>query len=176
MAEISLSRRWIIYTSIAVIFCLASFAIARELEVGIFSPKRPTSLPANTIWIDAPPLPLTFAHGWWFGCEKQNANFDRCILIGHNDRASGGDGGNRVVSDESYLSCKTQMPLDANDILLRSPATSENMWISKYDTNKKWIDMAPVAFLQNGDILLPASEISQCSKFFGAKRQPSVTR
>jgi hypothetical protein len=170
MAQIRLSRRWIIYTSIAGICCLASFAIARELEVGIFSPKHPPSLPADTIWIDAPPLPLTFAHGWWFGCEKRGANFDRCILIGHNDRASGGDGGNRVVSDESYLSCKTQMPLETGAIRLRPPATSENMWINEYDSNKKWIDMAPVAFLQNGDILRPASEIYQCSKFSSATR------
>jgi hypothetical protein len=173
MIGVASFTKWMIFILIAIFLV---FAAMRELEVGIFSPKRPLNLPANAIWIDAPPLPLTFAHGWWLGCEKQDAESDRCILVGHNDRASGGDGKNRVVTNEPYLSCKTLRALATDTIALREPTSSENMWISEFDDNKKWVDMAPVAFLQNGDILAPATEISQCAKLLKANAKTPASQ
>ncbi len=173
MPNVASIKRWTIYISIAITLFLAA---ARELEIGIFSPKRPSSLPSNAIWIDAPPLPFTAAHGWWLGCEKQDANFDRCVLVGHNDRASGGDGQNSIVSSEPYLSCKTLGPLDTRDIVLKQPKDSTTMWITKVDSNTPGIGMAPAAFLKNNDVLVPATEISQCSKFLRANTETTATQ
>jgi hypothetical protein len=166
-------KRWTTYISIAIILL---FVAAHKLEIGIFAPKRPTSLPSNAIWIAAPPLPFTFAHGWWLGCELQDAEFDKCILIGHNDRESGGDGQNRIVSSEPYLSCKTLGPLKTDDIVLKQPKDATSMWINKVDSNKQWVGMAPAAFLQNGDVLVPATDTSQCSTFLKANAENPAAR
>jgi hypothetical protein len=168
--QIAPTKKRIVYTAIALsLIAIFSLVFAHKLEVGPFSPRRPSNLPANAIWIDGPLLPLTFAHGGWLGCEKSGSNFDRCILIGHNDRMSGGDGKNQVVSNELYLSCKQLRPLETDEIILRKPPNSMNMWVGKHDADNKWADMVPAAFLQNGDVLIPASEISQCSKMLNAK-------
>jgi hypothetical protein len=168
----SVKKKWTIYISITIALLLMA---AHRLEIGIFSPKRPLSLPSNAIWIAAPPLPFAAAHGWWLGCEKQDAEFDKCTLIGHSDRQSGGDGRNRIVSSESYLSCRTLGPLKTEDIVLKKPPGSMDMWVNKVDSNKQWIGMAPAAFLQNGDILVPASEMLQCSKFLKASAETSAS-
>jgi len=173
MIKINSIKRWAICTSIAIILL---FVAAHKLEIGIFSPKRPSSLPSNAIWIDAPPLPFTTAHGWWLGCELQDTKFDRCILIGHNDRMSGGDGQNSLVSSESYLSCKTLGPLKTEEIVLKQPMASTSMWINKVDSNKQSIGMAPAAFLRNGDVLLPATEMSQCSKLLRVNAETLITQ
>jgi hypothetical protein len=165
--------RWAIYTSIAIILL---FVAAHKLEIGIFAPKRPSSIPSNAIWIAAPPLPFATQHGWWLGCELQDTKSDRCILVGHNDRMSGGDGQNSLVSSESYLSCKTLGPLKTEEIVLKQPRDSTSMWINKVDSNKQWIGMAPAAFLRNGDILVPSTDLSQCSKLLRVNTETSITQ
>lgn len=137
-------------------------AAKRELEIDEFAPKRPSGLPPDTIWINAPPLPLTFAHGWWLGCERRDEQVDRCILIRHNDRMSGGNGDNSLESDASYVSCRTSAPLEPQKLILIPPPTSFNMWLGYKDSREQWVSV-PAVFLQNHDILVPPSLLSKCS-------------
>jgi hypothetical protein len=149
--------------------------IAYKLEVGIFSPKPPSSLPKNAIWINAPLVPFAFAHGWWLGCEMQGAT-DVCTLVGHNDRFNGGDGKNSLVSNGTYLSCTSMKPLETSEIALRQPPSSANMWIIHDDATSKSFDMAPAAFLRNGDVLVPTDAIVQCPKFLNANSEVDKPR
>jgi hypothetical protein len=165
MMSAAAAKKWAIYIGIALFIVVM---IARKMEVGPFFPKRPPSMPRNTIWINAPLLPFAAAHGWWLGCEMQDVSSDRCVLIGHNDRFSGGDGQNSLLSEEIYLSCKTLHSLKTDDIVLKQPPSSINMWINKTDATQKWLGMAPAAFLQNGDVLVPATETRECPKFLEA--------
>jgi hypothetical protein len=164
MLLVAFAKKRIILLGLVVCVGVALYLIAsREFEIGMFAPKRPGSLPANAIWIDAPPLPFTYAHGWWLGCVIQGAT-DVCDLVGHNDRASGGNGQNRLVSSENYLSCRTLAALKTTDIELKPPHDSTTMWV-KFDSERDSLGMAPVAFLKNGDVLVPTNAIAQCPKF-----------
>jgi hypothetical protein len=163
MTNVTAIKRWAVYIAIAMFLVL--IMAAWEVEAGPFFPKQPPSMPRNTIWINAPPVPFAAAHGWWFGCEMEATSEDRCVLVGHNDRFDGGDGRNEVVSEEIYVSCKTLHPLKTEDIVLRQPPSSMDMWIIKTDGTEKGGGLTPVAFLQNGDVLIPATETQQCSKY-----------
>jgi len=89
---------------------------------------------------------------------------------------NGGNGENSIVSSETYVSCKTLGPLTTSDIVLKQPKDSMSMWINKLDSNKQWMGMAPVAFLNNNDVLIPATETSQCSRFLPKAGVPSEDR
>jgi hypothetical protein len=80
------------------------------------------------------------------------------------------------VSSESYLSCKTLGPLKTEDIVLKQPTDSTGMWINRADSNKHWVGMAPAAFLRNGDVLLPVTEMSQCSKLLQGNTETSIAQ
>jgi hypothetical protein len=163
--DVTVRSAWKLASVLAIITMLATaiyFPVARELEIGPFSPKQPEFLPKSTIWIDAPPLPLTYAHGWWLGCEQLDSSSDRCTLVGHNDRFSGGDGGNHIVYEGTYVSCRTKGSVDIDKVRLKIPDDSLNMWLGGDHPDT----MAPAAFLQDGDILVPVTYISECSRLF----------
>jgi hypothetical protein len=168
MTATSAAKKYGIYAAL-LIFVIVW--IAYKLEIGIFSPKSPSSLPKDAIWINAPLIPLAFAHGWWLGCEMQGAT-DVCTLIGHNDRFNGGDGKNSLVSSGSYLSCTSMKPLETSEIALRQPPASANMWIIHDDAASKSFDMAPAAFLRNGDVLVPTNGTADCSRLLVANKNP----
>src|SRR5882762_10031459 len=53
------------------------------LETRVFPPKRLANMPESSVWIDAPALPISWHHGWWFGCEMSSsgtANYCRLVM------------------------------------------------------------------------------------------------
>src|SRR5437763_10008013 len=55
----------------------------RWLDTQIFPPRRPKNMPQNAVWIDAPALPFSWHHGWWFGCDTPSsgtANYCRLVM------------------------------------------------------------------------------------------------
>src|SRR5271163_1229173 len=170
MTVTSAAKKYGIYAAL-LIFVIVW--ITYKLEVGIFSPKPPPSLPKNAIWINAPLVLFAsaHAHGWWLSCELQGAT-DVCTLVGHNDRFDGGDGKNSVVSSGSYLSCTSMQPLETSEITLRQPPASADMWIIHDDAASKSFHMAPAAFLRNGDVLVPTNGTADCSRLLEANKNP----
>ena len=72
----------------------------RWLDTKAFPPRRPQDMPQNAVWIDAPPLPISWHHGWWFGCDlapSGTANYCRLVMAN----------GKEVYAGE-YLPCKSE--------------------------------------------------------------------
>lgn len=115
------------------------------LATDVFPPQRPGFMPVNSVWIDAPSLPLSWHHGWWFGCrvsESRRTNF--CLLVSHGQSRYQGD----------YLSCRTHAPISEKDLKLIAPRNSMSMWLDSSG--------AVAGFTRDGDILLPVGMISKC--------------
>ena len=89
-------------------------------------PRQPKFMPKNSVWIDAPALPISWHHGWWFGCDmvsSGSANYCRLIR---------GDG-EQVYAGE-YLPCSTDSAVAEANIHLVPPADSSGMWLfSEHD-------------------------------------------
>ncbi len=148
---------------------------APEMEVGQFKPRIPSELPLDAIWIDAPALPFTFAHGWWLGCEKVSPEADRCVLIRHNDRMSGGDASNDLESEERYISCRSGAAIETGDLRLAVPPDSMNMWILKKGPETKWNGASPAVFLQSGDVLVPVGYLERCKGLLKSNNRRSTS-
>jgi hypothetical protein len=55
------------------------------LQTKVFPPRRPKDMPLNSVWINAPSLPISWHHGWWFGCEiTQSGAANYCRLVDAN--------------------------------------------------------------------------------------------
>ena len=116
----------------------------------VVPPRRPRFMPTNSVWIDAPPLPISWHHGWWFGCNlASSGTTDYCRLIR-------GDG-EQVYAGE-YLPCDTHVAIAESNIHLVPPADSMEMWLFR------WHDNGVIGFLSDGDLLLPASLKDKCSE------------
>jgi hypothetical protein len=86
------------------------FGGVRWLETTVFPPTRPRSMPQNAIWIDAPALPISWHHGWWFGCvAPSSGTANQCRLVTSN--------GEEVYAG-GYLLCSSKSPLLASEIHL----------------------------------------------------------
>jgi hypothetical protein len=117
-------------------------------------PFRPKSMPVDSIWIDAPPVPFLRYHGWWFGCWiDSDGHSDRCRLW-----ASGLK--NPVVFEGQYVSCENHSPVAANELTLVLPQDSFQMWVGV--TSGEII--APAAFLKNGRYLVPVQAPHGCEE------------
>lgn len=117
------------------------------LEKDVFPPRRPSFMPVNSVWIDAPPLPMSWHHGWWFGCGRSSseaANY--CRLVGE---------GSTIFAGE-YLSCRTRAPILEKDLILKSPQDSSDMWL--FTEHSEGV----AGFTRDGDILLPLNVLSKC--------------
>lgn len=115
---------------------------------------RPKSMPSNSVWIEAPTLPVSWHKGWWFGCWiDSDGRSDRCRLW-----RPGSD--NPVVYDGLYVSCDTHSPLPADKLKLKAPDDSMQMWVSV----PSHAEFAPAAFLQNGDYLVPLGAPHACEE------------
>ncbi len=146
-----LRSRWLMGSAItvALAFCFLSFRFAqRELEVGPYAPQKPLYMLKNTIWINGLPLPFSFAHGSWLGCERKDSAFDTCTLVRHNDRFNGGDGGNTIQFNEAFASCRTSKAINPDMIAFKSEQD-----FMRFNA----------IFLQNGDVLVPVANLNQCS-------------
>jgi hypothetical protein len=121
-----------------------------RLDKTVFPPRRPKDMPQNAIWIDAPSLPISWHHGWWFGCETPpsgTANY--CRLVEPD--------GNQVYSGE-YLPCGATSPVPISNIALVPPP--DEMWIA----DKRLKEMATIGALHGGDLLLPIAVLDRCDE------------
>ena len=119
-------------------------------EKSVFPPKLPGFMPSNSVWIDAPAIPISWHHGWWFGCGVTStgaANY--CRLV----RADGEE-----IYAAEYLPCSDDAPMGENHIHLISPPDSVNMWL--FRENHEGV----IGFLANGDLLLPLPVRAQCNQ------------
>lgn len=115
---------------------------------------RPSSMPTDSVWIEAPALPFSWHHGWWFGCW---INSD-----GLSDRRRLWSQGleNPIVFDGKYISCENQAPVPANELKLMPPPDSMQMWVGVTSGEVA----APAAFLQNGKHLVPVASPHGCEE------------
>ena len=115
--------------------------------------RRPPDMPRNSVWIDAPALPFSFYHGWWFGCWiDSDGRSNRCRLWG--------SGGLQTVFEGLYVSCDSKTPVQGNELQLSAPADSMRMWVG----NSEPSIFAPAAFLANGKVLVPVEALHDCEK------------
>jgi hypothetical protein len=120
----------------------------RWLQSDVFPPRPPRDMPPTGVWIDAPPLPLSWHRGWWFGCRMAaDGASDWCRLVGS-------DG---IVYEGQYLSCKSRMPVADSALKLIPPKDSADMWV--FGENVDGV----AGFLPDGDILLPKAALTKCS-------------
>jgi hypothetical protein len=123
------------------------------LETKVFPPRCPKDMPPNSVWIDAPSLPISWHRGWWFGCEvNQSGAANYCRFVDAN--------GEQVYAGE-YLPCVTKTPLPVSTNELIPPPHNEAIWIA----DKRLNTLAPVGALRNGDLLLPVVVLDRCEKF-----------
>src|SRR6266542_3509593 len=129
------------------------FGGIRWLETRVFPPRRLKNMPQNAIWIDAPELPISWHHGWWFGCATPSSgepNRCRVVLC---------DGSEVYAGD--FLPCASKLPLPVSEIDLVFPA--DGMWIA----DKRLATLAPIGALRNGDFLVPVPLLDRCSELKG---------
>jgi len=114
-------------------------------------PRRPSFMPANSVWIDAPSLPLSWHHGWSFGCGvSSSGTTNHCRLV-----LAGGT----TVYEDDYLSCRTRAPVSENALkLIPPPHGSFNMWLFGEGSD------GVAGFTQDSDILLPVGVIAKCDR------------
>jgi hypothetical protein len=138
------------------VFTIAAAAIfwasggVRWLDTKVFPPHRPQSMPLNSIWIEAPPQPISWHHGSWFGCSQSGpGTTNYCRLVGSS--------GEPIYAGE-YVACSSGASIPEHDIHLVAPPNRESMWLFREGSN------GPVGFLLNGDILVPVDVLSKCDQ------------
>jgi hypothetical protein len=125
----------------------------RWLDTKVFPPRRPKDMPQNSVWIDAPSLPISWHHGWWFGCDvAQSGTANYCRFVMAN--------GEEVYAGE-YLPCESKTPLPLSTKELVAPPHSGAIWIA----DQRLKALAPVGAMRNGDLLLPVAVLDRCEKF-----------
>lgn len=123
------------------------------LDTKVFPPRRPKGMAPNSVWIDAPPAPISWHHGWWFGCElAQSGTANYCRFVKAN--------GEQVYAGE-YLPCATKIPLPISTQELVPPPRNEAIWIG----DERLKGLVPVGVLRNGDLLLPVVVLNRCDTF-----------
>jgi hypothetical protein len=120
------------------------------LDTKAFPPRRPRFMPVGSVWIDGLPLPISWHHGWWFGCAlSSSGTADYCRLVG-------ADG--KLVYGGEYLSCSNHSPVDERSIHLMPPPDDVSMWLFGPKND------GVVGFLAGGDLLLPVSAQDKCEQ------------
>ena len=97
------------------------------LDAKVFPPTRPGFMPVNSVWIEAPHLPISWHHGWWFGCGLSfsgAANY--CRLVEAD--------GQQVYGGE-YLPCSGSSPIGEASVRLVTPPDSADMWLFGEETD-----------------------------------------
>jgi len=124
-----------------------------------FRARRPKGMP-NAIWIDAPPVPFGFYHGWWEGCWLDSDHrTDYCRLYGPGLSPP-------VVYEGRFMPCDGSQPIPTSELRLRPPRQSSDMWIFP----------GFVAFLENGRLLVPTDKVSDCSEIRGRLEREKATQ
>jgi hypothetical protein len=99
-------------------------------------------------------LPFSWHHGWWLGCWIDgDGHSDRCKLWGAGLK-------NPVVFDGQYVSCETHFAVAADELKLKAPSDSMQMWVGVPSEER----LAPAIFLQNGEHLVPIEATHGCEE------------
>ncbi|HET9363784.1 MAG TPA: hypothetical protein VFP71_02240 [Candidatus Angelobacter sp.] len=104
-------------------------------------------MPENAVWIDAPALPISWHHGWWFGCDLASSgatNYCRLVMANGKEVYAG-----------KYLPCGSKAPLPVSTMTLAPPT---DLWIA----DERLSTLAPVGALKNGDLMLPVAILDRC--------------
>jgi hypothetical protein len=139
-----------------VLYLLGFIAFLIGLLVGrpVWQARRPSDMPPTSVWIDAPALPFSFYHGWWFGCWiDSDGRSNRC-------RLSSAGAQEPTVYEGLYVSCDSKLPVQGDELQLSAPADSMGMWVGYSEGNV----FAPAAFLKNGKVLVPVEALRDCEK------------
>lgn len=119
------------------------------LAVPWYQARLPKDMPKNSIWIDAPRVPLGFYHGWWQGCwAEMNGRTTQCKTWG--PRVG-------TVYTGEYGACDGH-PVSFAELSLDS-RRSDMWWTSSARMNR----LLPVAVLQNGRKLVPKDAPDACA-------------
>ena len=117
-----------------------------------FQARRPKDMP-NAIWIDAPAVPFGFYHGWWEGCWlESDQRTNHCRLYGPGLHPP-------VVYEGRFMPCDSSQPVPTGELRLKPPRYGPDVWI--YPSPRF------IVFLEDGRILVPIDELSNCSKIRG---------
>ena len=120
------------------------------LDTKVFPPTRSRFMPVNSVWIDAPALPISWHHGWWFGCGLSSSGaVNYCRLVGAD--------GQQVYGGE-YLPCNSTSPINEESARLVARADSFEMWL--FGEGSEGV----IGFLADGDVLLPLSVRDKCNQ------------
>jgi len=128
---------------------LAWLIVLVGLPLGLtaYRARRPSDMPANSVWIDAPAVPFGFYHGWWLGCwidSDQQSN--RCRLYGPGLHPP-------VVYEGRFVACETKVPVPVDQLKIKAPSDSMDMWMPSGGV---------AVILQNGDLLVPMGAERDC--------------
>jgi hypothetical protein len=117
------------------------------LSLAAYRARRPSDMPANSIWIDAPAVPFGFYRGWWLGCWDDGQHANRCRLYS-------GSLNPPVVYEGRYLPCEGKSPIPPAELNLKAPVDSSEMWVFP----------GVIVFLQDGRLLVPVENFGDCDK------------
>lgn len=135
--------------------------ISSSVGYSAFQARRPKDMP-NAIWIDAPAVPFGFYHGWWEGCWlESDLRTNHCRLYGPGLHPP-------VVYEGRFVPCDGGQPVPMAELKLRAPQESSDMWI---DPSPKFD-----AFLEDGRILVPIENVSDCSSIRGRLERKRTTQ
>ena len=146
------SRAWCAIRG-AIVFWI--FGGLRWLETVAFPPARPSSMPANAVWIEGAGLPISWHHGSWLGCASDDSQHTTtCTMMSHTAPLNGGDGLYHLVYEGLYLSCRSGEWVAASDLKLEAPPDTPEMYM--YRPSFSYPNpAAPIVFLTDGDVLVP---------------------
>jgi hypothetical protein len=117
------------------------------LDKDVFPPRRPSFMPANSVWIDAPANPLGWHNGWWFGCGlSPSGKTNYCRLVSNKQTVFSGE----------YLSCRTRAAVPEQALKLIPPPKSAEMWVAVEHS------LGVVGYAKDDDILLPVAAMDKC--------------
>lgn len=150
-----------------ILYATGVFAIPILLVVWLLSvwllanrvPSRPKGVAQNAVFIWAPAVGFPGGlprRGWWLGC-REDAGHDRC-------RLSDIDG--RTEYEGEFIRFGDRGAATCNELQLDS---------SKSGEEKVWVGDVPVplAYLKNGEVLIPASAYDEGARLLGgSKSQP----
>lgn len=130
---------------ILIAVCWLVVLVGIPLGLAAYRARRPSDMPADAIWIDAPAVPFGFYRGWWLGCwVDTDGQANRCRL---------GTAGS-IVYEGGYVPCEGKGPVPNTELKLKAPINGSNMWSFP----------GVIVWLQDGRFLVPAQNVGECEK------------
>lgn len=120
-------------------------------------PKRPTNLPRDAVWVDAPATPFEMSYrGMWLACWRLEGIGVQCAMTDWDGTPKYGD---------LYLpSDDPKRPVPDGDLHLKNNMTWTDVWAGFVDDSHEGHEI-PAIYLENGTILLPATNYDTAKKY-----------